>query len=208
MKITTEDLDYLQDRSKMKCEKCRKVFDMIIANPPYPGSVWDKQIPTEQKEAYVHVDVPRVKHGGKKTHPEKSDWNKSKMDDKLGNVLLICGCCRSDLQIERVSVRLPGEEVRRIESWMKTVMPNETLSGVLRLAVKKLIDESSDVEMKIQMAETKIQMMETKIQMMERIIHLPSDDVNRLDMFISDGEGKKIPIEVKTRTKKKRGGRI
>ena len=78
----------------------------------------------------------------------------------------------------------------------------------LRLAVKKLIDESSDVEMKIQMAETKIQMMETKIQMMERIIHLPSDDVKRLDMLISDGEGKIIPIEVKTRTKKKRGRRI
>jgi len=205
MKITTEDLVYLQDRSKMKCEKCRIGFDVIIADPPYPGSVLDKQIPTERKEGYVHVDVPRVRHGGKKTHPEKSDWNKSKMDDRLGNVLLICGSCRSDLQIKRVSVRLPGEEVRRIESWMKTVMPNETLSGVLRLAVKKLIDESSDVEMKIQMAETEIQTMEKKIQMMERIIHLPSDDVKRVDMLISDGEGKEFVVEVKTRTKKKRG---
>ena len=88
------------------------------------------------------------------------------------------------------------------------MLPNETLSEVFRIAVEKLIDETYDVVMKNQMVETKIEMMEQKIQMMEQIIHLPLDDIKRVDMLISDEEGKIIPVEVKSFTENKRGGGI
>ena len=191
MKITDNDRWKVIERSEMICEKCGEVS-------PHG----------DPSNLIIHLDVPRSKGGKKRTHPEKSDWNKSKMDDEFGNLVLICEECKYDLQVKKISIRMPREKVQRIDDWRKNMSPDETLSDVFRIAVEKLIDETSDVAMKIQMAETKIQTMEKKIQMMERIIHLPLDDVKRVDMLISDGEGKIIPVEVKSFTENKREGGI
>ena len=181
MKITQNDKLKLMRRSKMICEKCRE------AKLPQDGDLSD----------LIHLDVPRSEGGGKRTHREKSDWYKSLMGDELGNLILICKDCKHDLKVKKISVRMPLEKVQRIDDWRKKMLPNETLSDVFRIAVERLIDETSAAAMKIQMAETKGVWMNKKIQLIEQIIHLPLDDVKRVDMLMPDREGKTIAIEMK-----------
>ncbi len=192
MKITQYERSEVMNRREMICDKCREV------KLPRDGDLSN----------LIHLDVPRSKGGGKETHVKKSDWNKAIGGNDLGNLVLICERCEYDLQVKKVSVRMTREKVQKIDDWRKKMLPNETLSEVFRIAVEKLIDETYDVVMKNQMVETKIEMMAQKIQMMEQIIHLPLDDIKRVDMLISDEEGKIIPVEVKSFTENKRGGGI
>lgn len=168
MRFTEREYDRLFERNEGKCEICGNEHDL------------------DGKGVIVDLIVPRSM-GGKK----------SKGDDPLGNVRVICVNCNEAEKPRNVAARIRQSDFEMISRWKDVNMPpGATISDLVKEALFRMCDEEYDNE-RIQ-AEYFQREEWIKFQAIKKMIEQPITELDMDYKFdIEIGYGNNVRLELK-----------